>query len=346
MSVDAFKLGGETVAPGERRVIDLPLSLLSDHTKMHLTVQVLHGRRAGPVTFVSAAIHGDEIIGIEIIRRLTEIKALDRLRGTLILAPVVNAYGLVGLSRYLPDRRDLNRCFPGSASGSLAAQLAHTFMTEIVKHADYGIDLHSGAVHRANHPQIRANLDDPVVEAMAKAFGASIMMNANLRDGSLRQAAQEIGCNILLYEAGEALRFDESAIRIGVQGVLGVMRHIGMLPKGKKASKRTEPIRATSSHWLRAPMGGILRAQKPLGEQVSKGEILGTVSDPLGRINKDVLARHSGFVIGRSNLPIVNPGDALFHIARVDSIDDTEEVFAAVEEEAENDPLFDGMEIV
>ncbi len=346
MPVNDFEFGDEKVGPGEYRVIDLPLSRLSDNTQMHLTVQVFHGRRAGPVTFVSAAIHGDEIIGVEIIRRLTEMKALERLRGTLILAPVVNAYGFVSLSRYLPDRRDLNRCFPGSEKGSLAAQLAHIFMTEIVERADYGIDLHSGAVHRANLPQVRANLDDPVVEEMARAFGASIMLNANLRDGSLRQAALEVGCNILLYEAGEALRFDESAIRIGVKGVLGVMRHIGMLPKGKGTSNRTEPIRTMSSHWLRSPMGGILRAQKPLGALVEKGENLGTVSDPLGRINKDVLARNAGFVIGRTNLPVVNRGDALFHIACVDSINDTEEAVAAVEEDAENDPLFDGMEII
>ncbi len=342
----AFELGGEKIAPGEHRIIDIPLSYLSDHTRMHMRVQVFHGHREGPVTFVSAAIHGDEIIGVEIIRRLTEVKALSRLRGTLILVPVVNTYGFVGLSRYLPDRRDLNRSFPGSRSGSLAAQLAHIFMTEIVELTDFGVDLHSGAVHRANLPQIRANLGDPAVEAMAQAFGASIMLNSNLRDGSLRQEAQEVGCNILLYEAGEALRFDESAIRIGVKGVINVLRHVGMLPKGKEKTRKSEPIRAMSSHWLRAPMGGILRAQKPLGAQVSKDAVIGVVSDPLGQVNKDVLARNDGFIIGRTNLPIVNRGDALFHVACVDSIDETEEAFAAVELDAENDPLFDGMEII
>jgi len=346
MTVSAFELGGEKVEPGEHKVIDLPLSFLADHTRMHLTVQVLHGKQEGPVTFVCAAIHGDEIIGVEIIRRIAELKALKRLHGTLILAPVVNTYGFIGLSRYLPDRRDLNRCFPGSPSGSLASQLAHTFMKEIVERSDYGVDLHSGAVHRVNLPQIRACLENPVVESMACAFGASIILNSNLRDGSLREAAQEVGCNMLLYEAGEALRFDESAIRIGVKGVMSVLRHIGMLKKGKEAANRTEPIRAMSSHWLRAPMGGILRAQKPLGAQVCKDEVIGKVSDPLGRVSKDVLAREDGFIIGRINLPVVNRGDALFHVACVHSINDAEEAFAAVEEEAENDPLFDGMAII
>jgi len=341
MPVNPFEIGGMVVQPGERQVVDLPLSLLSDHTLMHLTVEVIHGRREGPVMFVSGAIHGDEIIGVEIIRRLADLKALNRLRGTLILAPVVNAYGFVALSRYLPDRRDLNRSFPGSPTGSLAAQLAHTFMTEIVERADFGLDLHSGAVHRANLPQIRANLEDPKIEAMAKAFGAPIMLNSNLRDGSLRQSAMEVGCNILLYEAGEALRFDEASIRIGVKGVLGVLRHAGMLRETKKSTRRVEPIRAMSSHWLRAPMGGILRTQKPLGSSVSEGEVAGRVSDPLGRTSNDVLARKSGFIIGKSNLPIVNTGDALFHIACVDSMDDTEDALLAAEIDTSNDPLSD-----
>lgn len=344
MSVNAFTIGGETLEPGDHRVIDFPLSYLADHTKMHLTVQVLHGRRKGPVTFISAAIHGDEIIGVEIIRRLAELKALKALRGTLILAPVVNAYGFIALSRYLPDRRDLNRCFPGGPSGSMAAQLAHTFMSEIVERCDYGIDLHSGAVHRANLPQIRACLDNPVVEGMARAFGASMMLNANLRDGSLRQAAQDVGCNMLLYEAGEALRFDESAIRIGVRGVMGVLRHVGMLRQTKSSAGRPEPIRAMSSHWIRAPIGGILRSQKSLGAQVRNGEIIGRISDPLGQVSEDVVAGKSGFIIGRSNLPIVNRGDALFHIACVDSLGETEETISAVEKDMEDDPLFDGME--
>lgn len=346
MAARTFALGGEDIAPGERKIIELPLSFLADHTRMHLTVQVLNGRQEGPVTFVSAAIHGDEIIGVEIIRRLAELKALKGLQGTLILAPVVNTYGFIGLSRYLPDRRDLNRCFPGSPSGSLASQLAHTFMKEIVERSEYGIDLHSGAVHRANFPQIRANLDNRVVERMARAFGASIILNSNLRDGSLREAAQEVGCNMLLYEAGEALRFDESAIRIGVKGVVNVLRHIGMLRQGKEPTNRAEPIRAMSSHWLRAPMGGIFRAQKPLGAQVFKGDVIGKVSDPLGRISKDLLVRNDGFIIGRLNLPIVNRGDALFHVASVDSVNDTEEAFATVKQNAENDPLFDGMAII
>lgn len=342
---DDFELSGQVVKAGERRTIDIPLSRLADHTLMNLTTHVVHGKKDGPVMFVSAAIHGDEIIGVEITRRVASLKAMHRLCGTLILVPVVNTYGFIGLSRYLPDRRDLNRTFPGSDKGSLASQLAHTFMTQIVARAQYGLDLHSGAVHRENLPQVRADLDDPDVLALAEAFGASIMLNANLRDGSLRAAAKDLGCKILLFEAGEALRFDEVAIRVGVNGILGVLRHVGMLPPAK-ASRRIEPVRSDSSHWLRAPIGGIMRAKKKLGDRVKKGEVVGLVSDPLGSGEEAVNARASGIVIGRTNLPVVNSGDGLFHVAQVKSLLDAEEILEELEEELESDSLFDGMTIV
>lgn len=338
---EGFKLNGNIVKAGDRQTIAIPISRLSDHTRVSLTTYVMHGKKDGPVMFVSAAVHGDEIIGVEIIRRLVSLKTLNRLRGTLILVPVVNAYGFVGLSRYLPDRRDLNRSFPGSVKGSLASQLAHTFMTEIVAPAQYGIDLHSGAVHRANLPQIRADLEDPDVNEMARAFGASIMLDANLRDGSLRASAKDHGCKILLYEAGEALRFDEVAVRVGVNGVLGVLRHVGMLPAKKRVGRKLEPIRSNSSHWLRAPIGGLMRAKKKLGDRVEAEETIAFISDPLGLEQESVIARTSGVVIGRTNLPVVNRGDAIFHIARVRNVLKAEETVGMVETEADADPLFD-----
>ncbi len=336
-----FQLNGEAIKAGERKTISIPLSRLSDHTRINLKTHVIHGKNDGPVMFVSAAIHGDEIIGVEIIRRIASLKTLSRLRGTLILVPVVNAYGFVSLSRYLPDRRDLNRSFPGSEKGSLASQLAHTFMTEIVAPSQYGIDLHSGAVHRANLPQIRADLDDPDVDEMARAFGASIKLNSSLRDGSLRSSARDHGCKILLYEAGEALRFDEVAVRVGVNGVIGVLRNVGMLPPSKTGGAKAEPVRSDSSHWLRAPIGGLMRARKKLGDRVKTGETIAVVSDPLGFDEENVVARSSGIVIGRTNLPVVNRGDGLFHIAKVGDLSKAEEVFESIENEVEPDPLFD-----
>jgi len=188
----SFSIDDTAIAPGSRQTVELNLPLLYTHTPVVMTAQVIRGRRPGPTLFVSAAVHGDEINGVEIIRRLIRSPALKHLRGTLIAVPVVNVYGFVRQSRYLPDRRDLNRCFPGSETGSLAARLANTFLEEIVAKADYGIDLHTGAVHRENLPQIRGSFDPGgEVERLAKAFGSPVVLNADLRDGSLRSAALE-----------------------------------------------------------------------------------------------------------------------------------------------------------
>ena len=341
-----FKIGSATIDPGTQDTVLIPLSRLADHTDMMLKVRVVHGKQPGPTMFVSGAIHGDEIIGVEIIRRVSRMKMLSKIKGTLILIPVVNSYGFLGMSRYLPDRRDLNRVFPGFENGSPASQLAFTFMQEIVSKCAYGVDLHSGAIHRENLPQIRANLDDPIVKEIATAFGASIMLNSNLRDGSLREAAQSVGCHMLLFEAGEALRFNETAVRIGVKGVLGVMRQIGMLPKLKPSSRKITPVQPASSHWVRAPISGLMRAAHGLGDVVKKGAVIASVSGPLGEMEADVHARYSGVIIGRTNLPIVNRGDALFHIARVNDLEDAGTVIGNRVQNAEADPLFDGIEIV
>lgn len=314
----AIEIGGSTVQPGEEKLLNLPVAVLYTHNRVEMPVHVIHGKTDGPKLFVSAAIHGDELNGIEIIRRLRATKALKQLKGTLILVPVVNVFGVLNHSRYLPDRRDLNRSFPGSEKGSLAARLADLFMSEIVAHCEYGIDLHTAAIHRSNLPQIRANLEDDETNHLANTFGVPVVLNADLRDGSLRQAASENGVTMLLYEAGEALRFDEIAIRGGVSGILNVMRELGMLVKSRRPHKRTKkkPVVARSSKWIRAPQGGMLRAHVKLGDQIEPGDILGVVDSPLGDQEIEVRAEFSGIVIGRSNLPLVNEGDALFHIAR------------------------------
>lgn len=236
----------------------------------------------------------------------------------------MNVHGLIHHTRYLPDRRDLNRSFPGSEKGSIASRLAHLFMNEIVCQSTHGIDLHTGAIHRSNLPQIRADLEHEETDRLARAFNVPVIISSNLRDGSLREAAAEHGIPMLLYEAGEALRFDEVSIRAGVKGIVNVMRELGMLPRPHRASSRirSEPVVARSSTWVRAPDSGILRSMVPLGGKVKKGSILGVVSDPFGESETLVIASFSGIVIGRTNLPLVNEGDALFHIARFESVTD------------------------
>ncbi len=309
-------ISGEDITPGSRVTVDIPVARLYTHTPINMPVQVVRGRKPGPRIFVSAAIHGDEINGVEVIRRLLKLPLLNRLHGTLIAVPIVNVHGFLHHSRYLPDRRDLNRVFPGSECGSLAARLAHLFMNEIVANSQYGIDIHTGAQHRSNLPQIRAKLDDPETERLARIFGVPVIINSNLRDGSLREAAAERGIPMLLYEAGESLRFDEIAIRAGVQGVVNVLRALKMLPATRSRRAPPEPFVARSSSWMRAPQGGILRALVPLGARVVKGEVLGLVADPFGEREEEVISTAEGIVIGRTNLPLVNEGEALFHIAR------------------------------
>lgn len=332
-----IKIGDTEVAPGKRESIDLPVADLYTGTSLNMPVKVLHGKSGGPVLFVAAAVHGDELNGVEIVRRLLAQKSLRRIRGTLIAVPVVNVHGFLNQSRYLPDRRDLNRSFPGSAKGSIASRLANTFLTEIVSKADYGIDLHTGAINRSNFPQIRANLDDAATEELAYAFAAPVMLNASIRDGSLRSCAAEQKFPMLVYEAGEALRFDETCIRAGLRGVLRVMRYLEMLPPLKK-SKQVEPVVAASTSWVRAPTSGIVSRKVQLGARVEAEQALATVGDPLGEDQEKVYAPFDGIVIGCSNLPLAHEGDALFNVAAFKSVARAEtkvEQFAAIHAELE-----------
>ena len=311
-------IGDVVIQPGTRSVVQFPIASLYTHTQLSLPVHVIHGKTDGPCLFISAAIHGDELNGVEIIRRLLKHKSLKNIKGSLIAIPIVNSFGLIQHSRYLPDRRDLNRSFPGSQRGPLASRLAYIFMETIVKQCTHGIDLHTGALHRNNLPQIRANLDDEETKLLAQAFAVPVLINSNTRDGSLREAATEQGLKMLLYEAGEALRFDELSIGAGLKGIIRVMRCLGMIKPSKRKENITEPFIARSSVWLRAPHGGVLRNLKKPGDHVVKDELLGTISDPTDIFNATehpVLASRTGIVIGKTNLPLVNEGDALYHIA-------------------------------
>ncbi len=310
-----FEIGGVSVAPGETKRIDLPVVRLYTDTEMAIPVYVQRGKRSGPCLFVSAAIHGDELNGVKVVSRLINSRALKSLRGTLIAVPVVNVYGMLHQSRYLPDRRDLNRCFPGTDKGSLASRMAYVFMHEVVAKCQYGIDLHTGAIHRSNLPQIRGNLDDPEIRELGRAFGAPVMLHANLRDGSLREAATDLQVKILLYEAGEALRFDEVCIRSGLRGIINVMRRLEMLPM-RQGRKSMEPFISYESGWVRAGDSGIVRFERKLGDWVEKGELLASILDPYGHELDTVVSDDDGIVIGRLNLPLVQEGDAMFHIAR------------------------------
>lgn len=309
-------IGGTEIPPGFRGPIDLPVGQTFAHNELAIPLQVMRGRRDGPRLFVCAAIHGDEINGVEIIRRLLQAPALKRLKGTLVAIPIVNMHGFIHQSRYLPDGRDLNRSFPGTERGSLAGRVAYTFVDEIVRKCTHGIDLHTGARHRSNFPQIRADLDDERAMAMTEAFDVPLALDAKIRDGSLRECAGDLNIPVILYEAGEALRFDEVHIRAGVRGVLNVMRSIGMLPRSRRKPVAGRLVVSDKSTWVRASESGIVRAFAALGDRVTRGDLIAMITDPLGKAEAPVYAPVNGMIIGRSNLPLAYEGSAIFHIAQ------------------------------
>jgi len=319
-----FILYGQEIPRGVSLSINLELPKLYN-TPTKLPIHVIRGRKNGPTIFVSAAIHGDELNGIEIIRRLRKLAILKKIRGTIILVPIVNIYGIMTLSRYLPDRRDLNRSFPGSTHGSLASRVAKIFFDEIVRKCDLGIDLHTASIHKSNLPQIRTNIENEYTFNLAKAFQAPVILHSELRDGSLRAVAQDEGIPILLYEAGEALRFDEKCIRIGVNGIINVLRESGMLTKMMKKIEKNPPIVTKSSQWIRSIESGMLRTIKALGDTVRQDEIIAFIDEALGDSSFELRAPFNGVIIGKSEIPLVQEGDAVFHIARFRNLEVAED---------------------
>jgi predicted deacylase len=314
MARESFAIGGVRIRSGTVRALELPITRLVTGAEVTIPVRVVHGREDGPRVWLDAAIHGDEVAGVEVIRQVMAGLDPKTVRGTIVAVPIVNVLGFMSGDRYLPDRRDLNRSFPGSRRGSLASRIAHLFMTEVVASCEVGIDLHTGSDRRSNLPQVRADLDDPRTRELAAAFGAPVMLHAKIRDGSLRHAAREQGAKVLLYEAGEPLRFDDYAVDPGVIGVRRVLAALGMTEPADEAP--VEPsLECRSSSWVRARRSGILHLDAHLGQKVSEGERLGTLFDSFGKTLRAVYANRDGVVIGRTEAPLVNSGDAVVHIA-------------------------------
>lgn len=309
-------IGDETISPGERKRFHIPLGRLPTDAPVELPVVVVHGEHPGPCVWVSAALHGDEINGVEIVRSMLERVAARGFAGTLIAVPVVNVYGFLNESRYTPDRRDLNRCFPGSSKGSLASRLANLFMKEIVHHCTHGIDLHTGSDHRANLPQIRGNMQDDTTLAMARAFGAPVLMHSKNRDGTIRKAATKLGKQVLLFEGGEPQRFDEDVIEIGREGILRTLEYLQMREYDGPAA--TPSLEAVKSTWVRAKRAGIFRLFRNMGELIKKGDYLGSIEDILGNRSVHVRAPCDGVIIGLVANPLTYQGDAIVHIAKLD----------------------------
>lgn len=313
----AFTLDGHTVQPGRRRDIDLRVARLASGSWTHMPVVVLHGARPGPTVWVSGAVHGDELNGVEIVRQI--IRSIDpqQLSGTVLAVPIVNVFGVTTESRYLPDRRDLNRSFPGSKRGSLAARVAHLFFDGVVSRCSVGLDFHTGSGGRSNYPQIRCNVDDGDTLRLATRFGAPLIMHANLRDGSLRGAAAARGIPVLLFEGGEAHRFDTASVTAAVDGTFRVFGELGMI-EGVDPAAAAPPMVSRKSRWMRAGRTGFAHLLVELGDSVEQGQPLASVSDSIGRSEAVVRSRSSGVVIGILRTAHVHRGDALVHVAELE----------------------------
>jgi predicted deacylase len=309
-----LEIGSKPIEPGHKYYIDIPLARLPGQSALTMPTIVVRGKKRGPVLWVSSAVHGDEINGVEVIRRLLDYVCPQNIRGTLIAVPIVNVFGFSQQSRYLPDRRDLNRSFPGNASGSLAARLAHLFMKEIVGKATHGIDVHTGAIHRCNLPQVRCDPGIPENVELAKAFGAAVVVVKKSGAGTLRAAANKKGIPNILLEVGEALRFDETYIEATKHGVLRVMDYLEML-EHPIPTPHTNPLITSETVWVRSRWSGLFKAKTKLGDAIGKGQVLGQVSDVFGKTRGQLRSPKTGMLIGINNNPLVYQGDAVVHIA-------------------------------
>ncbi len=308
-----FEIADRHVLAGQHLQVQVPIARLVSGTPVGLPLTVVHGSEGGPTIWISAAVHGDELNGVEIIRRVLNSVTARSLAGTLIAVPIVNMYGFNAGTRELPDGRDLNRSFPGSGRGSMAAQVAHFMMKEVVSRCSAGIDIHTGSANRTNLPQIRADLDDPATQQMAKNFGVPIAIHARKRRGSLRQAATEAGVTALVFEGGEANRFDRASIEVGASGILRCMGELSMIQRQPGSAASTLTSRKT--RWTRAQRSGMLHLDVELGDRVTKGDVVAELYDPFGKRQSRIKARNSGLLIGHTQSALVNQGEAVVHIA-------------------------------
>lgn len=311
----SFEFEGVSVAGGERKLVNLPIGRFLTGQDFGVPVHVVQGKKEGPVLLLTGAVHGDELNGIEIVRRMLAGKSLRSLRGTVLAIPVVNTPAFAARSRYLPDRRDLNRLFPGGEGGSVGGRIARALTERVIPVADVVIDLHTGAVNRPNLPQLRVTKCDQRSRELAKIFAAPATLLAGQREGSFRTECGKAGKPCLLFEGGEAMRLDAGSIKYGLRGISRVMRELEMLPRARGLTKAIETVFCPRSGWERSPSGGLFTPLMALGRAVHVGDTLGFVADVSGQGEQAVIATRNGILIGRTNEGVADEGDALFHIA-------------------------------
>jgi predicted deacylase len=305
-------IAGHQIEPGEFTEININIARLPSHTIIETPIYVSRGLEDGPILALTAGMHGDEINGMEIVRRMLDSGLHKPKRGVTVCMPVVNLYGFLNYSRDVPDGKDINRSFPGNKSGSLASRVAYHLMREVIPYIDYGIDFHTGGAMRTNYPQVRSVLKDNTNMKLAQAFCAPFTIDAPFRPNSLRKEAARKGKHIIVFEGGESLRFDQQAIEQGIAGTLRLMKHLNMIDSAPEPKEESKVIWSTS--WVRAKHAGLFQPTVQSGQLVHKSDWIGTITDPFGEFKENIHAANAGYVIGLNNIPVVNVGDALMLI--------------------------------
>ncbi|NJN41681.1 MAG: succinylglutamate desuccinylase/aspartoacylase family protein [Flammeovirgaceae bacterium] len=305
-------IAGENIRPGELSEIKIKIARLPSRTWIETPVYVFRGLEDGPVLALMAGMHGDEINGMEIVRRIIDSGYHKVKRGTVLCMPIINIYGFINYSREVPDGKDINRSFPGSKSGSLASRVAYHLMHSVLPYIDYGVDFHTGGAMRTNYPQVRCVMKDETNQQLANAFGAPFTIDSPFRPKSLRQAASKKGKNIIVYEGGESIRIDNFAVEQGIEGTLRLMHHLKMIDWSPEAKEENRII--WSSSWIRAKSAGIFQTNVKCGELIQKHQWIGTMTDPFGEFKESIKSPITGYLIGLNNNPVVHAGDAIMHI--------------------------------
>jgi len=312
---------GKAISQGKGLQINLDIAKLHTRTKIEVPIIIERAEKEGPTILVTGGIHGDEVNGVEIVRQIVAKGYNKPECGMVICIPVVNIFGFLSQSRDFPDGRDLNRVFPGTKRGSLASIFAYHLMKEIVPLADYCLDFHTGAANRFNAAQVRVSHGDEESLELARIFGAPFIIQSKQRQKSYRESAIKLGKKVLLYEGGKSLDFNDTITEIGVRGALNVMSHLGIrnfdkeLEEYQKHHEINRPNVIEKSKWVRARYSGMFRSHAILGKLYDKGEVIGSISDPFGYFEKEIKAPNKGYIFCLNHAPIVNRGDAVFHIS-------------------------------
>lgn len=312
---EAITFDLESFPLGSKGSLVINLAMLASRTPIEIPLFIFRGAQEGPVVLLMAGMHGDEVNGTEIIRRLINENLISLEKGAVIALPLLNIYGFINFARYVPDGKDVNRSFPGTSLGSLASRMAHFVTHQVLPKIDYGIDFHTGGGMIYNYPQIRCVFDNPLNLELANAFHPPMIINASLREKSLREQATKAGKTILVYEAGESMRFDEYSIEEGINGTLRFLSHLGLIsPIASVPAKK--PILIHQDNWIRALQSGFFHPTTKPGDPLHKGQLIGYLSDPDGSDKDDVFSPYEGYVISVNHMPVVNVGDALVHIGK------------------------------